>query len=118
MPLIAPSLNTAVTGVPRVIWSGIASGDTFTPFTLTQQYGLAGSVQVTGTFSGATVVMQVSNDGTNWVTAKDVQGTNISLTSAGYAELSLSAAYIRPSISGGTATALTVAMVLRGSHGV
>lgn len=118
MPLIAPSLNTAVTGVPRVIWSGIASGDTFTPFTLTQQYGLAGSVQVTGTFSGATVVMQVSNDGTNWVTARGLDTTDIILTSTGYREFSLCAAYIRPSIAGGSGTNLTVTMVLRGSHGV
>lgn len=118
MPLISPSLNTAIAGVPRVVWSGIAAGDTFDAWTLQQQYGLAGSVQVTGTFGGSTVVLQVSNDGTNWVTAEDVQGDPVSLTSAGYAELSLSAAYIRPSISGGSGTGIAVTMVLRGSHGV
>lgn len=118
MPLIAPSLNNDIRSIPRVIWSGIASGDTFTAFPLTQQYGLAASVQITGTFSGATVAMQVSNDGTNWVTAKDLQGEDISLLTTGYRELSLCAAYIRPVITGGTATGIAVTMVLRGSHGV
>jgi hypothetical protein len=118
MPLITPSLNTSIRDVPRVIWSGIASGDTFDAFTLCQQYGLAASVQITGTFSGATVTMQVSNDGTNWVTARDLSYTAVSLTATGYVELTLSAAYIRPSIASGTATGLSVIMVLRGSHGV
>lgn len=118
MPLITPSLNTAIRDVPRVIWSGIAAGDTFDAFTLTQQYGLAASVQVTGTFGGATITMQVSNDGTNWVTARGLDTTDIILTAAGYREFSLCAAYIRPSITGGSGTNLTVTMVLRGSHGV
>lgn len=118
MPLIAPSLNNDIRNVPRVIWSGIASGDTFTPFTLTQQYGLAASVQVTGTFAGASVTIEVSNDGTNWVATKDVLGTAIAFSSTGYAELSLCAAYIRPAVTGGSATGLSVVMVLRGSHGV
>lgn len=60
------------------------------------------SVQFTGTFDSATAVLQGSNDGTNWVTLKDPQdGTAISLTSAGYAEVSTAMAYIRPSTSGG-----------------
>lgn len=118
MPLISPSLNTAIAGVPRVVWSGIAAGDTFTAWTLTQQYGLAGSVQVTGTFSGSTVALEVSNDGTNWAAANNLQGDPISFTEAGYAELSLSAAYVRPAITSGTGSGLSVVMVLRGSHGL
>lgn len=118
MPLIAPSLNTDIRSVPRVIWSGIAAGDTFTAFTLTQQYGLAASLQVTGTFNSSVITMQVSNDGTNWVTAKDLLGADITFSATGYRELSLSAAYIRPSIASGTGTGLAVTMVLRGSNGV
>lgn len=118
MPLITPSLNADIRDVPRVIWSGIAAGDTFDAFTLRQQYGLAASVQVTGTFGGATITMQVSNDGTNWVTAKDLQGADITFTATGYDELSLSAAYIRPAIASGSGSSLSVIMVLRGSHGV
>lgn len=118
MPLITPSLDVSIRDVPRVIWSGIAAGDTFNAFTLTQQYGLAASVQLVGTFGGATITMQVSNDGTNWATAKDLQGNDITFTSTGYRELSLSAAYIRPAIAAGAGVSLSAIMVVRGSHGV
>lgn len=118
MPLISPALNPDIRGVPRVIWSGIAASDTFDAFTLTQQYGLAASLQVVGTFSSSVITMQVSNDGTNWVTAKDLLGADITFSATGYRELSLSAAYIRPSIASGSGTGLSVIMVLRGSNGV
>jgi hypothetical protein len=118
MATITPTINTAILGVPRLIWEEAATGDTIIPFVLTQQYGLAASVQVVGTFGGATVVLQVSNDGTNWVTARDIDGVGVTFTSTGYAEVSLSAAYIRPAISGGTGNDLDVIVVLRGSHGV
>lgn len=62
------------------------------------------AVQFTGTFGGATAVLQGSNDGTNWVTLSDTLGTSISFTAAGYAELGTAMAYIRPSTSGGDGT--------------
>ena len=118
MATITPNLDTTIVGVPRLIWEGIVTGDTLTPFAITQQYGLAASVQVVGTFGGATVTLQVSNDGTNWVDAKDVLGTTISLTATGYFEFSLSAAYIRPAVASGSANDIDVIVVLRGSNGV
>jgi hypothetical protein len=107
MATITPAINTAIAGVPRLVWSGAATGDTINPFTVSQQYGLAASVQAVGTFGGATVKLQVSNDGTNWVDA-----------TTGYFELSLSAAYIKPVITGGTGDSIDVIVILRGSHGV
>jgi P pilus assembly chaperone PapD len=71
-------------------------------------------VQVTGTFGGATIALQVSNDGTNYATLKDGTGTTITFTSAGMAEFSTAALYIKPSSSGGTADDVTVTVVLRG----
>lgn len=118
MATITPALNTTITGVPRVVWEGAATGDTLDPFTVTQQYGLAASVQVVGTFGGATVKLQVSNDGTNWADASDVLGNAISLTTTGYFEVSLSAVYIRPAITSGSGNDIDVIVVLRGSHGV
>lgn len=118
MPTITPSLDTSIADVPRVIWQGAATGDTFLPFTLKQQYGLAASIQLTGTFGGATITIQVSNDGTNWVTARGLDTTDITFTAAGYREFSLCAAYIRPSIAGGSGTGINATMVLRGSSGI
>ena len=59
------------------------------------------SVQFVGTFDSATAVLQGSNDGSTWVTLKDLIGSDISLTAAGAAEFSASMLYIRPSTSGG-----------------
>lgn len=66
------------------------------------------TVQVTGTFGGATVVLQGSLDGSNWATLKDGAGTAISFTSAGLASVLENVAYVRPSASGGTSQSLTV----------
>lgn len=115
MATIVPKFDTTIDGVPRVIWEGAATGDTLTPFTLKQQYGLAGSIQAVGTFGGATFGVQVSNDGTNWAAAKDVLGNVITTATTGYFEVSLSAAYIRPTITSGSANDIDVIMVLRGS---
>jgi hypothetical protein len=116
MATVDPKLDTTISGVPRVIWEGSVTGDTLTAFTLKQQYGLAGSVQAVGTLGGASVGLQVSNDGTNWANVKDVLGVTVSLTAVtDYQELSLSGAYIRPSITGGSANDIDIIVVLRGS---
>ena len=95
-------------------WTNLSTADTAVSVNLTNMQGLAGSVQVTGTFGSATIVLQVSNDATNWTTLKDGTGTNISFTSAGMSEFSTAALYLRPSSSGGTADDVTVTVVLRG----
>jgi hypothetical protein len=120
MAVITSSITTVGSpdGVPSVRWVNIGDADTCTPFIMRQQYGLAASVQVVGTFGGATMTIQVSNDGTNWVTAQGVDNTGITFTSTGYREFSLSAAYVRPLISGGAGSNLSVIMVLRGSSGL
>lgn len=59
---------------------------------------LAGAVHVidgggTG-FNGGTATVQASLDGTNWFTAKDVGGTDMTLTADGYYEFSLAAKFV------------------------
>ena len=76
--------------------------------------GLAGSVQVTGTFGGATITLQVSNDGTNYVTLKDGIGNDITFSAAGMREFSTAALYLKPTSSGGTADNVIVTVILRG----
>lgn len=110
-PTITPS-----GGVPRVVWSGIVTGDTINAFTLTEQWGLAGSVQISGTFGGATVKLQHSNDGTTWFDAYDLNNTAVSATANAIFEISLSSVYFRPAISGGSANTVNVILVLRGLY--
>ena len=95
-------------------WTDYSTADTSTPIKVQNMQGLAGSVQVTGTFGSATITLQASNDGTNYVTLKDSAGTAISFTAAGMAEFSTAALYLKPTSTGGTADNVTVTVILRG----
>lgn len=113
MATITPAL-TVVNGIPRITWSGVSTADTMVSWPIQGQQGLAGSVQVTGTFGSSTVKLQASNNDSTFVDMKDVNNTAISLTSAGYFEFSTAAGYIKPASSGGTADNVDVVVVLRG----
>lgn len=97
-----------------VTWAAIANGDTANPFLPVELDTAIASVQISGTFGGATITFQQSNDGTNWFTAKTPTGTDVTATAAGMFEVSLSGLYVRPSISGGSASSLNVILVARG----
>lgn len=62
------------------------------------------TVQVIGTFGGATVTIQGSLDGTNWATLNDLQGTALTFTSARIEGVSEIVTYIRPLVSGASGT--------------
>lgn len=100
--------------VPRVTWADIVTGDTITAFPIDAQAAVAGAVQFAGTFGGATIGLQASNDGTTFFDIKDLGGTVISATAAALFEFTTAAMYIRPVISGGAANAVDVIVVLRG----
>ena len=59
------------------------------------------SVQAVGTWDSATLVLQGSNDGTNWTTLDDLQGNAISMTADGLVGIAEPTKFIRPSTSGG-----------------
>lgn len=63
------------------------------------------SVQVSGTFgTGGTLVIQGSNDGANWYTLNDLQGTALSFASARLEGISEMPLYVRPFVSAGDGT--------------
>lgn len=111
-------VKSIVDGVPRLTWSAVStSTDTPLKFAITEQWGLAGVVQAVGTFGSASVALQMSNDGTNWATIKDLQGDAIALTGAtSMSEFTCSAAYIKPSVTGGTGDNVDIIVVLRGLY--
>ena len=96
---------------------------TWTPLTSTNTGGDAWenrafgdmAVQVSGTFGGATVLIEGSNDNSNWFTLNDPQGTALSIATSGKIETILEAPrYIRPTSSGGGGTtALSVIIMAR-----
>lgn len=71
------------------------------------------SVQVAGTFGGATVTVEGSNDGANWATLNDAQGNALEITAAKIKQLLEVVRYMRASVTGGAGTSLTVTVLLR-----
>lgn len=100
--------------VPRITWADCSTGDTITALPIAAQAAIAGAVQIDGTFGGATVVLQASNDGVTYFDMKDLGGSTISTTAATMFEFTTAAMYIRPAISGGAADDVDVTLVLRG----
>lgn len=77
-------------------------------------------MQVTGTFGGATIILQGSNDGTNWFGLNNVAGsTAISFTAAGGAQVIERPRYIRPflSVAGAGATIAATLLLRRNQPG-
>lgn len=100
------TISNTVTRVPAwgeethvVSWA--AMGDADTGVAIEMPGSSDRSVQFSGTFGTATVVLQGSNDGTNWVTLTDPQGNAISKTAASIEMISELTRYIRPVTSGG-----------------
>lgn len=84
-------------------WLTIPNGNTGTPLLINRMTDR--SVQVSGTFgAGGTVVLEGSNDGTNYYTLNDLQGNALSFTSARLEGISEPATYIRPSVTAGDGT--------------
>lgn len=100
--------------ITRTVWADAATGDTISPLGVAGAAGVAGAVQFGGTFGGATAKLQASNDGTTYFDMKDMNGVVISATAAALFEFSTAAVYLRPAVSGGTADAVDVTLMLRG----
>src|SRR5258707_8137370 len=93
-------------------WTPLAAaGDVGQPL---QRTDLADrSVQVTGTFAGATIVLEVSNDGANYFTLSNPAGAALSFTAAGLMQVNQPSAWLRPRLTPGTGGSLTQPMTAR-----
>ena len=72
-------------------------------------------VTLTGTWAGATVVIEGSNDGTTYVTLTDPQGNAISKTQNAVEQITEVPRYIRPSKSGGSGATIRVMIKATGA---
>src|SRR5690606_19607919 len=84
-------------------WTGLANGDDGAPV----EYGAFAdrSVQITGTFgAGGTVLIEGSNNGTNWTGLTDAMGDAIAATGAGIWSVTEVTRYLRPRVSAGDGT--------------
>lgn len=116
MAIIAPKIERVGggEGLPLLVWRGISPGDAVEPFLVRGYNGFAGSVQIGGLFGGAIVSLSQSNDGDIWFPVFDPIGTEVAATTDALFELSLTAAYIKPELSGGVGSAVDIFLLIRG----
>jgi len=99
--------NNAQTPTPRnYLWTQLTTGTKGLPV---QAPGCRATGQMVGTF-GAAVVIEGSDDGTNYYTLKDRWGNAVSLTAAGQFDIANLPAYTRP--NAGAITGVTVSMTV------
>lgn len=99
--------------VVKTIWSGLLNTDTGSPAVFPENADR--SIQCTGTFgAGGTIVIEGSNDGTNYSTLTDQLGSSLSMTAAGIKMITELTFYIRPRVSAGDGTTnLTCTMLFK-----
>jgi hypothetical protein len=95
-----------------VQWAGIAAGDDCEPYVGFSDYSDR-SVQVEGTFGGATIDIKGSNDGENFKTLTDPFGSALSLTTGSLKQVLEYVWKMRPEITGGVTTSLTVTIIAK-----
>lgn len=113
MPIIAPTRQqTTNTQAFVQRWAAMAANDTGEPLGASQYTDR--SVQVAGTFGGATVRIEGSNDGSTWATLTDPQGNALEMISAKLEMVTEATLYIRPAVVGGDGTtSLTVNLLVK-----
>lgn len=104
MPLTSGMTNS---GITVVTWTALGVGATGA----TAETGMISdrTVSISGTFGGGTVAIQGSNDGTTWFTLNDFLGVDLTgLAANTMALVAENPRYMRPIVTGGAGTALTV----------
>jgi len=110
VPTINPTLQETESRITVATWE-LATGDDGAPI---RYAGAADrTVQVFGTFGGATIGMQGSLDGINWAPLTDAQGNAIAMTAAGLEAITELVRFTRPVVTGGSGTSVTVMLLMR-----
>jgi hypothetical protein len=113
MAVITPTIEHAGRESMRVIWANIGDADTCTAVQF--PHARDKTVQVYGTFGGATIVLQGSLDeaiGGTYVGLTDPQGNEISFTADGIEAVAENTQWVKPATSGGTSSSVTVTMLM------
>jgi hypothetical protein len=118
MANITPTLTRATETASNDVWvASWALGNADQGLQVSMSGAADRSVQIAGTFGAATVIVEGSNDGTNWTQLSDTGGTAISKTATFLGQIMQLTRYIRCSSSGGTGTAIVVTLLMKGQTG-
>lgn len=93
-------------------WDNANAGDQCAPLQFAQYTDK--SVQVAGTFGGASVSFEGSNDGINWAVLTDPQGNPLTFTSPKIEMITEASWWARPVVTGGDgSTSINVLVLLK-----
>jgi hypothetical protein len=98
-------------------WDNLDEADTAPPAIEFQEWGDR-SVQVVGTFSGGTVVIEGSNDGATYATLTDPHDTPLSFTATGLMQIVEIPMFIRPRVTLGSGVDVDVYILMRRTSGM
>jgi len=90
-----------------ITWSDVSTGGTPEAVTVNPPKAVAATLQISGTFGGATAKLQASNDGSTYFDITDTQGNAVSATADAMFEVTTKAVYLKPTVTGGTSDAVT-----------
>jgi hypothetical protein len=107
--------RNTVPGAVLVSWADLATNDVGGGVPIAYAADLTG--QASGTFGGATITWQGSNDNTNWhpLTRRSV-GTDMAFTSAAVHTVNENPAWIRPAVTGGTSVAIDCTLAIHARY--
>lgn len=95
-------------------WGGLAAGETGDAVEFVSYVDR--SFQVTGTFGGASIVLEGSNNGTDYEILNDPQGNQISLSAHGLKQVEEVTRYVHPRVVGGDGTTNLAVNLLARRH--
>ena len=111
--ITAAKYPTVMPWTTRVLWEALTEANSDGSGVEFSDYADR-SVQVIGTFGGATIALQGSNDGgTTWAALSDPQGNALSFTSAGIEQVGTISQMIRPIVTGGASVDVDVWLFAR-----
>ena len=106
--------NTSNTKSILITWLPLANGDVGSPMPFSQYADK--SVQVVGTFGvGGSVVIEGSNNGTDYAPLTDPQGNDLNITGAKIEMVSEATLYIRPRVTAGDGST-SISVILFGKE--
>jgi hypothetical protein len=114
MSLITPTVepfDSTSRNVLKATWVGVGDADTCAPIALPDYPDR--SIQVSGTFGGATIAWKGSNNGVDYSALKDTDGTDIAITGTDLVQVNDLAGYSKPLTSGGTNSKVSITMIAR-----
>lgn len=105
-----PGLTGSFSNVKQRAWVALGTDDTGTGEILADYPDK--TITVTGTWGGATLIVQGSNDGVTYITMTDPQGNALSKTANFIETILENPLYIKVVTSGGTGTVLSAIITM------